>query len=148
MLRLQRTWPGRRRPGSIEPGADANQAAVKLLLVEDDPDIQLVARAALTRAGFRVSVAENGSAALDAIRLDPPGVVLLDWMMPDMEGPDVCRRIKGDPSTAHIPVIFLTARSEHSEIARGLALGAAGYIVKPFDALQLGQQVRAFLQQP
>jgi DNA-binding response OmpR family regulator len=121
---------------------------MKLLLVEDDPDVQLVARAALKRAGFTVSVADNGTAALEAVREDPPAVVLLDWMMPDMEGPDVCQRIKDDPSTRHIPVIFMTARSQQSEIARGLAVGAAGYIVKPFDALHLGQQVRDLLQQP
>jgi DNA-binding response OmpR family regulator len=121
---------------------------VKLLLVEDDPDIQLVARAALKRAGFTVTVVDNGAAALDAIRSDPPAVVLLDWMMPDMEGPDVCLRIKNDPATRHIPVIFMTARSQQSEIARGLAVGGAGYIVKPFDALQLGHEVRRLLQGP
>ena len=121
---------------------------MKLLLVEDDPDVQLVARAALWRAGFMVSVAGSGEAALDAIRQDPPEVILLDWMMPDMEGPDVCQRVKDDPATRHIPVIFLTARSQQGEVARGLAVGASGYIVKPFDALQLGQQVRDLLQQP
>jgi CheY-like chemotaxis protein len=118
---------------------------VKLLLVEDDPDVQLIARAALKRAGFTVSIASDGVAALDAIRADAPDVILLDWMMPGMEGPEVCERIKQDPATRHIPVIFMTARSQQSEIARGLALGAAGYIVKPFDALQLGSQVRALL---
>jgi DNA-binding response OmpR family regulator len=121
---------------------------MKLLLVEDDPDIQLVARAALARAGFTVNVVDHGAAALQAVRDDPPAVILLDWMMPDMEGPDVCQRIKDDPSSAHIPVIFMTARSQQSEIERGLAVGAAGYIVKPFDALHLGQQVRDLLQQP
>jgi DNA-binding response OmpR family regulator len=71
---------------------------------------------------------------------------LLDWMMPDMDGPEVCRRLKSDADTAAIPVIFLTARSQQREIARGLALGAAGYIVKPFDALTLGSQVRDLLE--
>ena len=121
---------------------------MKLLLVEDDPDIQLVARAALKRSGFAVTVASNGAAALDQVRIDPPDVVLLDWMMPEMDGPEVCRRLKGDTATAGIPVIFLTARSQQAEIARGLALGAAGYIVKPFDALALGAQVRDILAQP
>jgi DNA-binding response OmpR family regulator len=118
---------------------------MKLLLVEDDPDIQLVARAALKRAGFTVSTASNGSAALDQVRAERPDVILLDWMMPEMDGTEVCRRLKADPQTTDIPVIFLTARSQQSEIARGLALGAAGYIVKPFDALALGTQVRAVL---
>jgi DNA-binding response OmpR family regulator len=118
---------------------------MKLLLVEDDPDIQVVARAALKRAGFTVAVASNGRAALQQAQADRPEVVLLDWMMPEMDGPEVCRRLKADPSTADIPVIFLTARSQQAEIARGMALGASGYIVKPFDALALGHQVREML---
>jgi DNA-binding response OmpR family regulator len=119
---------------------------MKLLLVEDDPDIQLVARAALKRAGFQVQVAGNGAAALDAVTADRPDVVLLDWMMPEMDGPEVCRRLKHNSLTAGIPVIFLTARSQQAEIARGLAMGAAGYIVKPFDALTLGDEVRTLLE--
>ena len=116
-----------------------------LLLVEDDPDIQLVARAALKRAGFTVTTASNGPAALEQVRAARPEVILLDWMMPGMDGTEVCRRLKADPATAEIPVIFLTARSQQSEIARGLSLGAVGYIVKPFDALALGAQVREML---
>jgi DNA-binding response OmpR family regulator len=118
---------------------------VKLLLIEDDQDIQIVARKALTRSGFTVTVASHGSAGLDAVAAEPPDVILLDWMMPEMDGPEVCRRLKSSPATADIPVIFLTARSQQSEIARGLALGAAGYIVKPFDALTIGAQVRELL---
>lgn len=118
---------------------------MKLLLVEDDPDIQLVARAALKRSGFSVSIASNGAAALEHVRKDRPEVILLDWMMPEMDGTEVCRHLKTDPATADIPVIFLTARSQQAEIARGLSLGAVGYIVKPFDALALGTQVRDML---
>jgi CheY-like chemotaxis protein len=118
---------------------------VTLLLVEDDPDIQIVARTALRRAGFTVTVASHGSAGLEAVATGRPDVILLDWMMPEMDGPEVCRRLKNNPATADIPVIFLTARSQQSEIARGLALGAAGYIIKPFDALTIGAQVRELL---
>ena len=118
---------------------------MRLLLVEDDPDIQLVAKAALKRSGFVVSTTSNGPSALEQVRLDRPEVILLDWMMPEMDGPEVCRRLKADAATADIPVIFLTARSQQSEIARGLSLGAVGYIVKPFDALTLGTQVRELL---
>jgi DNA-binding response OmpR family regulator len=118
---------------------------MKLLLVVVDTDIQLVARAALKRAGFTVATSSNGASALEQVRTDPPGVILLDWMMPEMDGPEVCRRLKADAATADIPVIFLTARSQQSEIARGLSLGAIGYIVKPFDALTLGTQVRELL---
>ena len=118
---------------------------MKLLLVEDDPDIQLVARAALKRAGFTVTALPTGAAALQRVRIDRPDVILLDWMMPEMDGPEVCERLKRDPDTVDIPVIFLTACSQQAEIDRGLALGAVGYLTKPFDALALGTQVREML---
>lgn len=113
-----------------------------VILAEDDPDIQLVARLSLKRAGFTVRVVGNGQEALDAIREQKPDVVLLDWMMPELDGPETCRQLKADPNTSSIPVIFLTAKSQEAEIQRGLSLGASGYVTKPFDALLLGQQVR------
>lgn len=116
-----------------------------LLLVDDDPDIRLVAQIALRRAGFTVTAVDNGSAAIASARTVTPDVILLDWMMPDMDGPEVCRRLKGDQALRDIPVIFLSARSQQAEIARGLALGAAGYIIKPFDALTLGDEVKTLL---
>ena len=112
------------------------------ILAEDDLDIQLVARLALKRAGFAVTVVGNGQEALDAVRQKTPDVILLDWMMPELDGPETCRRLKADPSTSGIPIIFLTAKSQEAEIQRGLSLGAAGYITKPFDALTLGHQVK------
>lgn len=113
-----------------------------VVLAEDDLDIQLVARLALKRAGFIVRVVGNGLEALDAVRLEAPDVILLDWMMPELDGPETCRRLKSDPLTSSIPVIFLTAKSQETEIQRGLSLGAAGYVTKPFDALTLGQRVK------
>lgn len=120
---------------------------MNVILAEDDPDIQLVARLSLKRAGFTVKVVGNGKEALDAIRHQPPDVVLLDWMMPELDGPETCRQLKADPATAAIPIIFLTAKSQEAEIQRGLSLGAAGYVTKPFDALTLGQQVRDIVDQ-
>jgi CheY-like chemotaxis protein len=119
--------------------------SLSVILAEDDPDIQLVARLSLKRAGFTVRVVGNGKEALDAIREEKPDVVLLDWMMPELDGPETCRQLKSDPTTSAIPVIFLTAKSQESEIQRGLSLGAAGYVTKPFDALTLGQQVRTIV---
>ena len=113
-----------------------------VVLAEDDLDIQLVARLALKRAGFVVQVVGNGLEALAAVRQDAPDVILLDWMMPELDGPETCRRLKSNPATAAIPVIFLTAKSQEAEIHRGLSLGAAGYVTKPFDALTLGQHVK------
>lgn len=120
---------------------------LRVVLGEDDPDIQLVARLSLKRANFDVTVADNGAAALARVRELRPDLVLLDWMMPEMSGIDVCTRLKADPATAAIPVIFLTARSQESEITRGLEVGALGYIVKPFDALTLGSRLRELLGQ-
>ena len=116
--------------------------SLSAILAEDDPDIQLVARLALKRAGFNVTVVGNGQEALDAVQRTPPDVILLDWMMPELDGPETCRRLKSDPATAGIPVVFLTAKSQEAEIQRGLSLGAAGYVTKPFDALALGQQIK------
>lgn len=117
-----------------------------VVLAEDDPDIQLVARLSLKRAGFTVTVVSNGQEALDTIRRQPPDVVLLDWMMPELDGLETCRRLKADPETTKIPVIFLTAKSQEAEIQRGLSLGASGYVTKPFDALTLGQQVKEIVE--
>lgn len=117
-----------------------------VILAEDEPDIQLVARLALKRAGFEVRIVDNGAEAIAAAGERIPDVILLDWMMPTMDGPTACAKLKGNPATAGVPVIFLTARSQESEIAKGLALGATGYITKPFDALTLGDQVRALIE--
>jgi CheY-like chemotaxis protein len=116
--------------------------SLSVILAEDDPDIQLVARLALKRAGFNVTVVGNGQEALEAVQRTPPDVILLDWMMPELDGPETCRRLKSDPVTAGIPVVFLTAKSQEAEIQRALSLGAAGYVTKPFDALALGQQIK------
>jgi CheY-like chemotaxis protein len=117
----------------------------RLLLAEDEADIQLVARLALKRAGFEVTTASTGVEALARVDEHAPEVILLDWMMPGMDGPGVCACLKADPATRDIPVIFVTAKSQESEIRRGLALGAVGYITKPFDVLTIGDRVRELL---
>jgi CheY-like chemotaxis protein len=118
---------------------------VKLLLAEDEPDVQLIARLSLKKAGFDVVTVGNGLEVLERVAAERPDAVLLDWMMPDMDGYETCRRLKADPATASIPVIFLTARVQETEVARAMALGAAGCIGKPFDALALGKQVMDLL---
>ena len=115
---------------------------MKVLLAEDEPDVQLIARLSLKKAGFTVVTAGNGLEALERVAAERPDVILLDWMMPDMDGYETCRWLKADPATADIPVVFLTARVQEAEVARALALGAAGCIGKPFDALTLGQRVK------
>ena len=119
---------------------------LRVVLAEDDPDIQLVARMSLKRAGFDVTVASTGVEALQRVGEMAPDVVLLDWMMPELDGLEACARLKANEVTRAIPVIFLTAKSQESEIAKGLSLGALGYITKPFDALSLGARVRELLK--
>lgn len=116
-----------------------------LLMAEDDPDIQLVARMALKRAGFTVTVVNNGRELLERVEQERPDVILLDWMMPELNGPDTCAALKSNPATADIPVIFMTAKSQGFERDKGLASGALGYIIKPFDALTLGDRIREIL---
>ena len=119
--------------------------SLHVLLAEDDPDIRLVARLALKKAGFRVTVTENGRELLKRIAEERPDVVLLDWMMPEMDGAETCRRLKADPATRDIPVVFMTAKSQGFEKNHGEAVGASGYIRKPFDVLTLGDQLKAIL---
>jgi CheY-like chemotaxis protein len=118
--------------------------SLRVLLAEDDPDIQFVAEAALLRSGVDVTTVCNGPAALAAVNLCPPDAVLLDCRMPGMDGLEVCRRLKHNPATAHVPVVLLTA-ARGGDIERGLALGACGYLTKPFNALTLGDELRAIL---
>ena len=120
--------------------------SVHVLLAEDDPDIRLVARLALKKAGYRVTATQNGRELLERIAEEKPDVVLLDWMMPEIDGAETCRRLKEDPATRDIPVVFMTAKSQGFEKNHGAVLGASGYILKPFDALTLGNQLKAILE--
>lgn len=119
---------------------------MKILLAEDEEDIQRLASLCLTRGGdWEVTVAGDGEEALTLARRDRPDVILLDVMMPKLDGFAVCQRLKADPSTRGIPVIFLTASAQESQTKRGLAIGAIGYLHKPFDPLRLPQQVTDLL---
>ena len=121
--------------------------SVRILLVEDEPDIMLIARAALKRAGLDVVTATDGAAALTAVTNDRPDLILLDWMMPELDGFETCARLKANPETHDIPVVFLTAKTDASARAKCMELGALGCIPKPFDPLALGGQVLALWQQ-
>jgi two-component system phosphate regulon response regulator PhoB len=116
-----------------------------LLLVEDEPDIQLIARAALRRAGFDVRTASNGREALAAVGESRPDAILMDCMMPELDGLAACAQLKSDAATRDIPIVFLTARADAAAHARCLAVGALGCIAKPFNPLCLGDEVRAML---
>jgi two-component system, OmpR family, alkaline phosphatase synthesis response regulator PhoP len=118
---------------------------MKILLAEDEPDIQLIVRIALEDAGHDVVVVEDGQAAVEQARAETFDVVLLDVMMPRLDGLGACETLKADSRTQRLPVIFLTARSQQSEVQAGLRIGALGYIIKPFDAFTLADEIAALL---
>lgn len=120
---------------------------MNILLAEDEPDIQLVARIALEDEGHRVVAVDDGEAAIERALAETFDVVLLDVMMPRLDGFSACGRLKADPHTRHIPVIFLTARSQEFDQRDGMRLGAIGYIIKPFDVFTLTSDITALLAQ-
>ena len=118
---------------------------MNILLAEDEPDIQLVTRIALEDEGHRVVVVDDGQAAVERALAEPFDVVLLDVMMPRLDGLGACRQLKADARTRHLPVIFLTARSQQFEVQAGMHQGALGYIVKPFDTFTLASEIATLL---
>jgi len=110
----------------------------RILMVEDDADIRTVAEMALTLVGaMTVRVCASGVEALEAIDAFAPQLVLLDVMMPEMDGPTVLARLRERPGSARIPVVFMTAKAQSDEIAHLRALGALGVVAKPFDPMTL-----------
>ncbi|HEU5013240.1 MAG TPA: response regulator transcription factor [Roseiflexaceae bacterium] len=117
-----------------------------ILVVDDEPQIATIARDYLDRAGFRVITSGDGVTALRLARSERPSLVVLDLMLPGMDGLDVIRSLRGDPATSGLPVIMLTARVEESDRLVGLELGADDYITKPFSPRELVARVRAVLR--
>ncbi len=119
---------------------------MKICVVEDDRSIQLVLELVFSRvARCQVLVASNGIEGLALIQREKPDVVLLDLMMPGMDGFEVCQRVKADAATHQIPIIFLTAQPQPTAVAKAMSLGAAGYLVKPFDPIKIIDQVNEAL---
>jgi DNA-binding response OmpR family regulator len=117
----------------------------RVLVVDDDRVIQQLLEVNLELEGYEVKRAGNGDEALKLVRSFKPDIVLLDVMMPKLDGREVCRRIKGDPMTADIPVVFLSARAQDMDVNSGLELGASAYITKPFDPVDLLSTVEKVL---
>ena len=124
--------------------ADA-QISGRILVVEDDVNLRTILKMQLERTGYTVITAKDGQEALDAIEQEIPDLVLLDVMMPIMDGYEACRRIKGDISTANIPVIMLTARTDQEDKVRGLSGGANDYLTKPYEVEELLVRVKNIL---
>lgn len=118
----------------------------RILVVEDEPFIRQILRVQLQSAGYIVATAENGVKGLDEVKKCRPDLVLLDLMMPDMDGSEVCKRLKGCYETSNIPVIILTAKSDLGEKVRTLECGANDYLTKPYELDELLARVRNLLR--
>lgn len=109
----------------------------RILVAEDDLDIARLVQFQLQFSGYEVTMAPDGSEALKSAHKDPPDIILVDWMMPVMDGLQTVKALKADPALQHIPVILMTARAQGHDIQAGMAAGASAYLVKPFPLEQL-----------
>ena len=121
-------------------------AGEKILIVEDEEDVMELIRYNLAKEGFRCDAACNGQEALGNAMATAPDLVLLDLMLPEVDGLDVCKQLKRSPLTEHIPIVMVTAKSDETDIVTGLELGADDYITKPFSPKVLVARVRAVLR--
>src|SRR5215831_16618634 len=120
--------------------------ASRVMIVEDEPDIRDLLTFHLERDGFQVARASTGTEALRQVRLTPPDLVILDLLLPEIDGLEVCRRLRADAATATLPIIMLTAKGDEVYRVVGLEIGADDYIVKPFSPKELIARVRAVLR--
>lgn len=121
--------------------------AKRILIVDDEPDIVEVLKQRLIGAGFEVIIAEDGYMGLETARREKPDLIILDLMLPKIEGYKVCRMLKFDKEYSHIPIIILTARSQPVEEEIGYSTGANFYLTKPFDGNELTAKVKELLQE-
>lgn len=117
----------------------------RVLIVDDEPNIVLSLEFLMQREGYQVATAADGEAALEALAAQAPDLVILDVMLPKMNGFDVCRRIRADPRWKGVRILMLTARGRETEVAKGLGLGADLYVTKPFSTKELVAQVKGLL---
>lgn len=122
-------------------------AKKKILIVEDEESLLKLESILLTSKGYEVRGVANGQAALEAIAEEKPDLVLLDIMLPEIDGFEVCQRIKADPETQDLPVIMLTAKKSREDMARGEKVGADWYITKPFKSAMVIETIQRFLGQ-
>jgi two-component system phosphate regulon response regulator PhoB len=118
----------------------------RILVVDDEPDLVELVRFNLDRAGFRVETAETGEQALARLRRSAPDLLVLDLMLPDLSGEEVCRRVRADPVLTGLPIIMLTAKGDEVDRVVGFELGADDYVPKPFSPRELVLRVKAVLR--
>ncbi len=121
-------------------------SAETIVVIEDEPDILEVLQYNLNREGYRVRSCRDGRDGLDLVRQSDPDLVLLDLMLPGLDGIELCRQLKQDPLTRPVPVIMVTAKGEESDVVLGLGMGADDYVTKPFSPRELVARVKAVLR--
>ena len=117
----------------------------KILIADDEQNIVISLEFLLSREGFQTVVAQDGEETLARARAERPDLVLLDVMMPKMNGFDVCQALRADPDLAGLRILMLTAKGRETEVSKGLGLGADAYMTKPFSTRELVEKVRALL---
>ena len=117
-----------------------------ILIVDDEQDVLDLLVYNLQKAGYKILTARDGAAALQKARDEVPSLIVLDLMLPQMDGTEVCRHLKADPKTAHIPIIMLTAKAEEVDRVVGLELGADDYVTKPFSPREMTLRVKGVLR--
>lgn len=132
--------------GSPVNRSSPSTASMRIAIVEDEQDLLELVKYNLSREGYQVQTSMTGEEALRLIRHEQPDLILLDIMLPGMDGLEVCRALKSRDQTANIPIIMLTAKGEESDIVRGLELGADDYITKPFSPRVLSARIKALLR--
>lgn len=118
----------------------------KILVVDDDPQVLNAVERVLLRAGHTVITLGDGNGALDTILLEQPEMIILDIIMPDIDGLEICRQVRANPFTARLPILFLTAKGRPGDVAAGLDVGGDDYLVKPFEVVELPARIRALLR--
>ena len=118
----------------------------RILLIEDEEDMAVMVGIRLEAAGYYVCMVKNGKAGFEAAKKDMPDLILLDIMLPSMNGYDICSALKGDDKYRKMPIILLTARAQKEDIDRGFACGADAYIVKPFEPEALLEKIRELIR--
>jgi DNA-binding response OmpR family regulator len=131
--------------GSSDTGASIGNESRRILVVDDERSMRMLCRVNLNVSGMEVLEADDGKAGLELARREHPDLILLDVMMPGLDGWGVARELASDESTKEIPVIFLTARAEAADRRLGEQLGGVGYLVKPFDPVGIGEFVEDVL---
>jgi len=118
----------------------------RVLIVDDDPDIQKLVGYNLTQAGFEIAGAASGRKALESVQKQPPDIIVLDIMLPDIDGMEVCRTLRQRDGSRRIPIIMLTARGEEIDRVIGFELGADDYVAKPFSPRELVLRIKSILR--